>query len=79
MQRSEHLIVLDQVAAEINRRLPDAAAFNEGNHGGVCCVYAWCSVPSGRTVHIQIVVDHRRGRVLEGKKPRQSGAGIDTL
>jgi len=40
MQRSEHLIVLDQVAAEINRRLPDAAAFNEGNHGGVCCVYA---------------------------------------
>ena len=38
MQRSEHLIVLDQVAAEINRRLPDAAAFNEGNHGGVCCV-----------------------------------------
>ena len=40
MQGSEHLIVLDQVAAEINRRLPDAAAFNEGNHGGVCCVYA---------------------------------------
>jgi len=40
MQRSGHLIVLGQVAAEINRRLPDAAAFNEGNHGGVCCVYA---------------------------------------
>jgi hypothetical protein len=32
--------VLDEIAAEINRRLPDAKAFNENSGGGIFCVYA---------------------------------------
>ena len=31
------------------------------------------------TAHRLIVVDHSRGRVLEGKKPRKTGAGNETL
>jgi hypothetical protein len=33
-------LVLDEIAAEINRRLPDAKAYNEHTGGGIFCVYA---------------------------------------
>jgi hypothetical protein len=33
-------LVLDEVAAEINRRIPDAKAYNEHTGGGIFCVYA---------------------------------------
>src|ERR1039458_1958215 len=33
----------------------------------------------GGEVHRLIVIDHGRGRVLRGKKPRKSGAGNETL
>ncbi len=33
-------LVLDEIAAEINRRLPDANAYNEHTGGGIFCVYA---------------------------------------
>ena len=42
-------------------------------------LWAFGQITGFNTAHRLIAIDHRRGCVLKGKKPRKSGAGNETL
>jgi hypothetical protein len=55
MESQQLHLVLDEVAAEINRRLPGANAFNEHSGGGIFCVYARIKADHPNQDHVYVI------------------------
>jgi hypothetical protein len=55
MESEKLHVVLDEISAEINRRLPDALAFNEHSGGGIFCVYAKINADDLDRGHVYVI------------------------